>query len=168
MDGPLLDLTDPAVRHMIKLAKRRGYVTFEELDQILPPDEFSPEQIEDVLGQLDEMGIDVVEAAEDVQDRYRNLAHELRSFASGQRGQGRELLESAASVLDAEAENFWSPYRSASWVQREDRWFLVFDQQHGIQIAERDTSGDWIGQGGQSLARVTHWRPLPLPPVSSM
>jgi hypothetical protein len=63
MDGPLLDLADPAVRRMIKLAKKRGYVTHGELDQILPPDVFSPEQIEDVLEQLSEMGIQVVEAA---------------------------------------------------------------------------------------------------------
>jgi RNA polymerase primary sigma factor len=116
MDRPLLDLTDPAVRRMIKLAKRRGYITHEELDQVLPPDEFSPEQIEDVLGQLSELGINVVGGGDDVQDRYRNLARELRNFASGQRGQGRELLENAATVLDGEAGDCWSPYRSGSWV----------------------------------------------------
>jgi hypothetical protein len=88
MDGPLLDLADPAVRRMIKLAKRRGYVTSDELDEILPPDEFSVEQIEDVLGQLAEMGIRVVASVEGVQDRYRYLARELRSFANGQGGRG--------------------------------------------------------------------------------
>lgn len=168
MDGPLLDLTDPAVRRMIKLAKRRGYVTHDELDQVLSPDEFSPEQIEDVLGQLSETGINVVGTGDDIQDRYRNLARELRNFASGQRGQGRELLENAASVLDAEAGDCWYPYRNGSWVQREAKWFLVFDQQQGVQIAERDATGDWIGQGGQRLTRVTHWRSLPLPPSTSM
>jgi hypothetical protein len=168
MDGPLLDLADPAVRRMIKLAKKRGYVTHDELDQILPPDVFSPEQIEDVLEQLSEMGIQVVEAAEDVQSQYQHLARELRSFASGQRGQGRELLESAASALETEAEGFWSQYRHGSWVQGEGRWFLVFDQQHGIQIAEHDPSGDWVGQGGRRLTQVTHWRSLPLPPSSAI
>jgi hypothetical protein len=63
-DGPLLDLTDAAVRRMIKLAKKRGYITYGELDQVLPPDEFTPEQIEDVLSQLSGMGITVIEAEE--------------------------------------------------------------------------------------------------------
>ena len=63
-DGPLLDLTDAAVRRMIKLAKKRGYVTYDELNEVLPSEEFSSEQIEDVLGQLSEMGINVVEAEE--------------------------------------------------------------------------------------------------------
>src|SRR6218665_2314312 len=60
-DGPLLDLTDQAVRRMIKLAKKRGYVTYDELNEVLPSEEFSSEQIEDVLGQLSEQGINVVD-----------------------------------------------------------------------------------------------------------
>ncbi|WP_414473550.1 RNA polymerase sigma factor RpoD [Microvirga sp. M2] len=63
-DGPLLDLSDAAVKRMIKLAKKRGYVTYDELNEVLPPEEFSSEQIEDVLGQLSEMGINVVESEE--------------------------------------------------------------------------------------------------------
>jgi hypothetical protein len=49
---------------MIKLAKKRGYITYDELDQLLPPEEFSSDQIEDVLDQLSEMGIDLLEAEE--------------------------------------------------------------------------------------------------------
>jgi RNA polymerase primary sigma factor len=63
-DGPLLDLTDQSVKRMIKLAKKRGFVTYDELNEVLPSEEFSSEQIEDVLGQLSEMGITVVEAEE--------------------------------------------------------------------------------------------------------
>src|SRR5215211_848039 len=63
-DGPLLDLTDAAVKRMIKLAKKRGYVTYDELNEVLPSEEFSSEQIEDVLAQLSEMGINVVESEE--------------------------------------------------------------------------------------------------------
>ncbi|MGJ3262503.1 MAG: RNA polymerase sigma factor RpoD [Salinarimonas sp.] len=63
-DGPLLDLTDAAVKRMIKAARKRGWVTYDELNAVLPPDEFSSEQIEDVLGQLSEMGINVVESDE--------------------------------------------------------------------------------------------------------
>jgi RNA polymerase primary sigma factor len=63
-DGPLLDLTDAAVKKMIKTARKRGYVTYDELNDVLPSEEFSSEQIEDVLGQLSELGINVVEAEE--------------------------------------------------------------------------------------------------------
>ena len=37
-DGPLLDLSDAAVKRMIKLAKKRGYVTYDELNEVLPPE----------------------------------------------------------------------------------------------------------------------------------
>src|SRR4028118_2222187 len=63
-DGPLLDLTDQSVKKMIKAAKKRGYVTYDQLNEVLPSEEFSSEQIEDVLGQLSEMGINVVESEE--------------------------------------------------------------------------------------------------------
>ena len=60
-DSPLLDLSDAAVRKMIKLAKKRGYVTYEQLNAVLPSEEVTSEQIEDILAMLNEMGINVVE-----------------------------------------------------------------------------------------------------------
>ena len=59
-DAPLLDLIDPAVKRFIRLAKKRGYVTYDEVKELLPSQEFTSVQIEDVLGQLSEMGINVV------------------------------------------------------------------------------------------------------------
>jgi RNA polymerase primary sigma factor len=67
-DGPLLDLTDQSVKNMVKAAKKRGYVTHDELNAVLPSEEFSSEQIEDVLAQLSEMGINVVDSETDVDD----------------------------------------------------------------------------------------------------
>src|SRR5205085_826896 len=63
-DSPLLDLSDAAVRKMIKLAKKRGYVTYEALNAVLPSEEVTSEQIEDILAMLNEMGINVVEQEE--------------------------------------------------------------------------------------------------------
>src|SRR3954467_15491890 len=63
-DGPLLDLTDQSVKRMIKAARKRGYVTYDEINAVLPSDQVDPDQIEDVLAQLSEMGINVVEAEE--------------------------------------------------------------------------------------------------------
>ncbi|WP_417686319.1 RNA polymerase sigma factor RpoD [Roseibium sp.] len=63
-DGPLLDLSQAAVKKMIKAAKKRGYVTYDELNEVLPSEQFSSEQIEDIMSMLSDMGINVVEAEE--------------------------------------------------------------------------------------------------------
>ena len=67
-DGPLLDLTDAAVKKFIKQAKARGYVTMDELNKVLPSEEVTSEAIEDTLGMLSEMGINVVEAEEETSE----------------------------------------------------------------------------------------------------
>ena len=64
-EGPILDLSDAAVKKMIKSAKARGFVTHEELNKVLPSEEFNSEQIEDVMSQLNEMGINVVDNEEE-------------------------------------------------------------------------------------------------------
>jgi RNA polymerase primary sigma factor len=64
-DGPLLDLTDSAVKKFIKAAKARGYVTMDELNKVLPSEEFTSEQIEDTLAMLTEMGVNVIESEEE-------------------------------------------------------------------------------------------------------
>jgi len=63
-DGALADRTTVAVKKMIVRAKERGYVTYDELNQVLPQDRVSSEQIEDVMAALSEMGISVIEAEE--------------------------------------------------------------------------------------------------------
>ena len=62
--SPLLDLSDAAVKKMIKQAKKRGFVTFDQLNEVLPSDQTSPEQIEDIMSMLSDMGINVTEADE--------------------------------------------------------------------------------------------------------
>lgn len=71
-DGPLLDLSDDAVKKMIKLAKKRGYVTMDELNAVLPSEEVTSEQIEDTMSMLSDMGINVVEDDEQDNDREDN------------------------------------------------------------------------------------------------
>jgi RNA polymerase primary sigma factor len=65
--APLLDLSDAAVKKMIKQAKKRGFVTFDQLNEVLPSDQTSPEQIEDIMSMLSDMGINVTEA-DDVEE----------------------------------------------------------------------------------------------------
>jgi RNA polymerase primary sigma factor len=63
-DSPLLDMTDVSVRKMITRAKQRGYVTYDELNKVLPSEKVSSEQIEDTMSMLSEMGINVIESEE--------------------------------------------------------------------------------------------------------
>ncbi|MDZ7824275.1 MAG: RNA polymerase sigma factor RpoD [Ahrensia sp.] len=60
-DGALLDLNDDNVKKLLRVAKKRGFVTVDELNTVLPSDQTDPDQIEDVMAQLSEMGINVVE-----------------------------------------------------------------------------------------------------------
>ncbi|HZT46728.1 MAG TPA: RNA polymerase sigma factor region1.1 domain-containing protein, partial [Hyphomicrobiaceae bacterium] len=61
-DSPLLDLSDAAVKKFIKMAKARGFVTLDALNAVLPSEEVSPDQIEDTMSMLSDMGITVVES----------------------------------------------------------------------------------------------------------
>ena len=79
-DSPILDLSDAAVKRMIKLAKARGFVTLDELNAVLPSDETSPEQIEDIMAMLNEMGINVVESEEESE----NLAAKVEADVEGE------------------------------------------------------------------------------------
>jgi RNA polymerase primary sigma factor len=63
-DGPLLDLSDAAVKKMIKAAKKRGYVTYDELNEVLPSEQVSSEKIEDTMSMLSDMGINVIDSEE--------------------------------------------------------------------------------------------------------
>jgi len=61
---PMLDMSQAAVKKMIAEARERGYITYDQLNQVLPPDQVSSEQIEDVMSMLSEMGINIIEGEE--------------------------------------------------------------------------------------------------------
>src|ERR671925_9731 len=61
---PLLDLSDAAVKKLIRTAKKRGYVTHDQINSVLPLEEVNSEQIEDILAMFSEMGVNVVETEE--------------------------------------------------------------------------------------------------------
>src|SRR6202047_1784926 len=63
-DGPLLDVSDAAVKKLIRNAKKRGYVTHDQISSVLPSDEVNSEQIEGVLALFSEMGVNLIETEE--------------------------------------------------------------------------------------------------------
>jgi hypothetical protein len=136
-DGTVLDLSDAAVRQMIKLAKKRGYVTYDELDEVLAFEKFSLEQIEDVLDQLSAIGIEVLDH-EETQDRAQpEAAAEREESTDGQ-------LKAPASD-DNLSEAAWAVYGN------------VFE---GYWDGTR-----WRSAGGVPC-EPTHWMPLPSPPLA--
>jgi len=67
-DAPLIDLNDADIKKLIARAKKRGYITVDQLNEMLPQDQMSSEQIEDVMSALNEMGVNVVENDETGED----------------------------------------------------------------------------------------------------
>src|SRR4026208_483368 len=85
---PLLDLSDAAVKKLIRSAKKRGYVTHDQINSVLPSEEVNSEQIEDVLAMFSEMGVNVVETEEPSEEgeEQREEADEEAEGAGGRRG----------------------------------------------------------------------------------
>ena len=67
-DAPLIDLNDASIKKLIARAKRRGIITYDELNEALPQDQMSSEQIEDIMAAISEMGVNIVESDEDAVD----------------------------------------------------------------------------------------------------
>jgi len=94
-DGPLLDLSDAAVKRLIKLAKKRGWVTQDELNAVLPSEEISSDQIEDMNAMLSDMGINVVESEEAEETEKEPEAEEPEEPEAG------ELVETTRTTAVA-------------------------------------------------------------------
>ena len=88
-DGPLLDLSDQAVKKFLKAAKARGYFTLDQLNAVLPQEETQPDQIEDILTMLSDMGINLAENEEEE-------AAEAEEPAAADEEEGRALVTQGA------------------------------------------------------------------------
>ncbi|MDF1834777.1 MAG: RNA polymerase sigma factor region1.1 domain-containing protein, partial [Alteraurantiacibacter sp. bin_em_oilr2.035] len=67
-DAPLIDLNEASIKKMIAKAKRKGYVTYDELNEALPSDQMSADQIEDIQTAISDMGVQIVESDEEAQE----------------------------------------------------------------------------------------------------
>ena len=92
--GSMGDMSQAAVKKMIGTARTRGYITYDELNQVLPPDQVSSEQIEDVMSMLSEMGINIIEAEELEDEGSKEVAVvETDSKAVALAETGKETLD---------------------------------------------------------------------------
>jgi RNA polymerase primary sigma factor len=101
-DSPLLDLSDQAVKRLLKTAKVKGYVTLDQLNSVLPSEEVSSDQIEDLYATLSDMGITVVETeeGEEKEEATEELADEEEGRALV--AQNNALVKSESKAEPAE------------------------------------------------------------------
>ncbi|KGM48367.1 RNA polymerase sigma factor RpoD [Pseudooceanicola atlanticus] len=69
-----LDMSQTQIKKMISEARERGFITYDQLNQVLPPDQVSSEQIEDVMSMLSEMGINIIEDEEAEEEESKSTA----------------------------------------------------------------------------------------------
>ena len=139
VDSPLLDLSDAAVKRMLKVAKKRGWVTQEELNAVLPSEEISSDQIEDMNAMLSEMGINVVDS-EDAEEAEKETAE---GGADEEESEGGEIVEAsrptAVTVRSSEpAERTDDPVRM---YLREMGSVELLSREGEIAIAKRIEAG---------------------------
>jgi len=100
-DRPLLDLSDPAVKELIRSAKKRGYATHDQINSVLPSEEVNSEQIEDVLAMFSEMGVNVVETEETSKEGEREEGEEPDEEAESESGELVEVQQKVPTKSEA-------------------------------------------------------------------
>ncbi|MDP2620644.1 MAG: RNA polymerase sigma factor RpoD [Hyphomicrobiales bacterium] len=129
-DRPVLDLSDAAVKQMIKLAKKRGYVTYDQLNDVLPSEEVTSEQIEDTMAMLSDMGINVIET-EDAEDAEASNAAED--------GAGEEESDSLGEVAPAAATVVAKTEKASEPAERTDDPVRMYLREMGsVELLSRE------------------------------
>ncbi|HUF85770.1 MAG TPA: RNA polymerase sigma factor RpoD [Thermohalobaculum sp.] len=148
--GPVLDMSQADVKRMIAKAKTRGYITYDELNRVLPSDQFASEQIEDVMSLLSEMGVNVVE------DEGEGEADEPEAPAD--EADGRELTVPQATTTEVDRTD--DPVRM---YLREMGSVELLSREGEIAIAKRIEAGRATMIGGLcesplTFQAITIWR----------
>jgi RNA polymerase primary sigma factor len=136
-DSPLLDLSDQAVKKLLRTAKARGYVTYDELNSVLPQEEVSSEQIEDTMAMLSDMGINVVETEEGEEAAEADAA-EPAEEEEGSRALAPQTLPARAEARAEPAERTDDPVRM---YLREMGSVELLSREGEIAIAKRIEAG---------------------------
>jgi len=82
-DAPLIDLNEASIKKLIAKAKRKGYVTYDELNSALPSEQMSADQIEDIQTAISDMGVQIVENDEEAQEDDGNEVEEIAPAGAG-------------------------------------------------------------------------------------
>ncbi|WP_188236376.1 RNA polymerase sigma factor RpoD [Sphingopyxis sp. LK2115] len=99
-DAPLIDLNEADVKKLIARGKKRGYLTYDELNEALPQDQMSSEQIEDIMSAISDMGINIVESDEDVQEEAEQEADDDIDISVGTGSVSNPAIEKKKETVD--------------------------------------------------------------------
>ena len=100
VDAPLIDLNEASVKKLIARAKKRGYITYDELNEALPQDQMSSEQIEDVMAAINDMGVNIVENEEATDDGEEADAEDDVEAVDAADPMGAPEVEKKKEVID--------------------------------------------------------------------
>ncbi len=132
-DAPLIDLNEASIKKLIAKAKKKGYVTYDELNDALPQGEMSSDQIEDIQSALSEMGVQIVETDEDAEQE-----DEVEEIAPAPSSSDKEAKKPAATKKLAAGERTDDPVRM---YLREMGAVELLSREGEIAIAKRIEAG---------------------------
>ena len=148
----LLDMSQTTVRKMITQAKHRGYITYDELNAVMPPDQVSSEQIEDIMAMLSEMGINVIENEETEEESEED------NTLGEQPSESRELVAASSN-----SENYDKTDDPVRMYLREMGSVELLSREGEIAIAKRIEAGrntmiTGLCESPLTFQAITIWR----------
>ena len=148
-DSPLIDSSNQAIKKMVAKAKERGYVTYDELNEVLPQDQVSSEQIEDTMAMLSEMGVNVIEGDE--------------AEDSSSEDEKAEKLPAPVATAKAEETEYERTDDPVRMYLREMGSIELLSRQGEIEIAKRIEKGRETMIGGicespLTMRAIVQWR----------
>ncbi len=152
-DGPLMDGFSAAVKKMFARAKERGYITYDELNTALPQTEMSSEQIEDIMSNLNEMGINLVDGEEPEEGAAPAAEKPAAADAKGEAANDEEEERSGGNLDDADIGRTDDPVRM---YLREMGSVELLSREGEIAIAKRIEAGRDMMIGGIAESPLTY------------
>jgi RNA polymerase primary sigma factor len=160
VDGPLMDGTAAAIKKMIARGRERGYVTYDEINAILPTDKVSSEQIEDTLAMLSEAGVNVVESEEPEEtDKPAQAVRPASTEGGGEEAEG----ESSGAAGNVDEESLGRTDDPVRMYLREMGSIELLSREGEIAIAKRIEAGRDKMIGGLcesplTMRAIVQWR----------
>ncbi|HJS30654.1 MAG TPA: RNA polymerase sigma factor RpoD, partial [Alphaproteobacteria bacterium] len=160
-DGPLMDVMAAAVKKMVARGRERGYVTYDEINAALPPDQVSSEQIEDTLTLLSEQGVTVVEGEDEPEDGEKPAVRAAQP--EEEQAASEEAEEAASERGNIDEESIGRTDDPVRMYLREMGSIELLSREGEIAIAKRIEAGrdKMIGalcESPLTMRAVVHWR----------
>jgi RNA polymerase primary sigma factor len=126
-DAPLIDLNEASIKKLITKAKKKGYVTYDELNDALPQGEMSSDQIEDIQSALSDMGVQIVESDEDA-EATEDEANEVEEIS----------IEGKADKKDAKKAPAAAPKKLAAGERTDDPVRMYLREMGAVELLSRE------------------------------